>query len=157
MSERRSDHQILSWTDYRGREQERTFRMTLDVRDFLGTPGYSLLLMAANTDLGVPDIQMFLDSVAEETPGVARSASWLQKRRWLFQQPGTKNPKGVRADADGLQEQAYAIMREHPRLSLHKLRELLTERGITRSREWIRKNRVTAQTAAPQQQQCRHR
>lgn len=34
-------------------------------------------------------------------------------------------------------------MAAHPALSLGKLTQLLTERGIRRSREWVRRNRVS--------------
>lgn len=146
MSERKSDHEVLSWTDYRGKEQKRTVRMTLDVRDFLGTPGYSLLVVAANTGLAVSDLVDYLDLVSGSTPGVARTPNWIQKRRWLFQKPGTTNPQGGRANQDGKQERALTIIQMHPNLSLHLLRKLLLDHGITRSKEWIRRHRVATPT-----------
>ena len=49
----------MSWTDWRGKEQVREFNQIIDIRDFLGSPGYSMLLVAANTDQSAPDIEAF--------------------------------------------------------------------------------------------------
>ncbi len=137
-----SDTIKLEWTDWRGKPQAREVKQTLDVRDFIGTPGYALLVVAANTHLSVADILYFVES-----RGVGRSRNWIQKRRWLFQLPGTKNPI-ARPDGDGRHDEAIKIMAANPTLSLRNLALLLKEHGITRGREWLRQNRVTAIGAA---------
>ena len=121
----------------------------IDVREYLGTPGYSMLVVAANTNLSVAAIEDLLLDVAEEHPLVARSRSWIQRRRWLFQQPDTSNFKPTKADQDGRQKQALQIMSLNPKLSACGLSRLLKERGIVRSREWVRKHRCALTTTAP--------
>lgn len=131
----------LHFTDGRGNAVTREIRHTLDIRDFLGTPGYSMLVVAANTHLSIENIEMFLALKAEELPGVARSRSWIQRRRWLFQKPGTDNTKTREANGDGRQAHALAIMAEHRRESVRAVVKLLARAGIIRSREWVRKHR----------------
>lgn len=128
----------IQWTDYRDVKHTREINQVIDVRDFLGTPGYSLLLVAANTDLSISDIELFLRFRAHEYPSVKRSPSWIQRRRWLFRQPGQTTQL---SDRDGNQARAFKIMSEHPNLSIRDLQELLKENGIKRSREWVRINR----------------
>jgi hypothetical protein len=125
----------MFWKDWRGNKITRNVNQVLDVRDFAGTPGYALLLIAANTNLSVSDIDRFLT-----TEGVERSRNWIQRRRWLFQQPGTANPTSP-ANADGKEERAAKIMRLNPRLSIRDLVKLLKENGVVRSREWVRMHR----------------
>ena len=136
-----SDEIELYFEDGRGNRVTRKVKQVIDVRDFIGTPGYSLLVAAANTELSVPDIQRFLDVQARETPGVARGLNWIRRRRWLFQQPGTENKSGLRENADGKDNRAIAIMRLHARQSAHGLSLLLKEHGIARSRDWCRLHR----------------
>lgn len=131
----------LSFTDGRGNEITREIRHTLDIRDFLGTPAYSSLVVAANTHLSVANIELFLDVQAEKYPCVARSRSWIQRRRWTFQKPGTNNTKGREADGDGKQSIALKLMAQHPKASALDLVKLLDANGIRRSREWVRKHR----------------
>ena len=130
-----ADKGTLSWTDWRGKEQTRPINWTLDIRDHLGEPGFALLAIAANTHLSVGDLLDLL-----EDKGVERSRSWVARRRWLFQQPGTVNPTSP-ANRDGKDAWAVKIMREHTKLSVRDLAELLEEKGITRSREWVRRHR----------------
>jgi len=125
----------LTWTDWRGRECERHVNDTLEIREFKGTPGYALLVMAANTHLSVSDLYRLLDS-----DGVERGEMWIRRRRWLFQQPGTVNSNS-NANRDGKDEKAYAIMREHPTDSLRFVVRVLKEHGITRSKDWVRTHR----------------
>jgi len=142
----RSNKSTMRWTNWRGKKETRAINHVIDIRDFRGTPGYSMLVVAANTNLSVRDIECFLDMEARdrELPLVKRPSSWIQRRRWLFQQPGTDNYKNPPSDPDGKHASACAIMAANPTLSLRDLSRLLAERGITRSREWIRKHRGDA-------------
>ncbi len=134
----------MSWTDWRGKEQIREFNQIIDVRDFLGTPGYSMLLVAANTDKAAPDIELFLDMVSrksEETQWVGRPLSWIKRRRWMFQKPGADNRKFAPSDMDGKQRRAVTLMSGNPKLSVRALQRLLKQNGIDRSPEWVRQHR----------------
>ncbi len=128
-----------SWTDGRGHKVTREVALSIDVERFRGTPGYALLVVAANTNLSVGDIERYL---TEGVGGLdARSKSWIQRRRWLFQQPDTDNSKGRTPNGDGQAARAVKIMHEHPNLSVRGLVRLLKEHGIKREREWVRKHR----------------
>ena len=132
----------MSWTDWRGKEHVREVNQLIDVRDFLGTPGYSMLLVAANTHLSAPDLKLFLEAVSQEsedTKWVNRTLTWIKKRRWMFQKPGTVNTN--RCDVDGKQARAVCLMNANPKLSNRALERLLNENGIIRSRDWIRQHR----------------
>ena len=134
----------MSWTDWRGKEHVREINQLIDVRDFLGTPGYSMLVVAANTHLSAPDIELFLNRVSresEETQWVGRPLSWIKRRRWMFQKPGTDNTKRPASNLDGKQERAASLMGEHPKLSFRALSRLLKQHGIVRSPEWVRQHR----------------
>ena len=132
----------MTWEGLSGRTVSREVNQIIDIRDFIGTPGYSLLLVAANTHLSIADLAwiLFMQSLALKKPRIERSRTWCQKRRWLFQQPGTVN-RISRSDRDGKGERAVKIMGEHPRLSVRDLQALLKQSGITRSREWVRQHR----------------
>lgn len=143
MTEQRSNKTTMYWTSWRGKEERRPINHVIDIRDLRGTPGYSMLVVAANTNLSVWDIKRFLDIEARELPLVERSTSWIQRRRWLFQPPGADNYKN-RSDPDGKHAEACAIMAENRTLSLRGLSRLLAERGISRSRDWVRKHRGDA-------------
>lgn len=134
----------ISWTNCRGKEEVRTINHVIDIRDFRGTPGYSMLVVAANTNLSISDIKKFLHVEARDLPLVERSWGWIQRRRWLFQPPGTDNYKNPPSDPDGRHAEACAIMAANPTLSTRDLSLLLKERGIKRSREWCRKHRGDA-------------
>lgn len=140
MSAERPDKLTMSWTDYRGKKNTRAVNQIIDVRDFIGTPGYSLLIVAANTHLSISDIVRFLTIQAREYPAVQRSLSWIQRRRWLFQKPDADNTY----DRDGNEARALTIMADYPTWSLRDIRTLLKDNGITRSHEWVRKNRYKA-------------
>ena len=134
----------MCWTDWRGKHQSRDVNQLIDIREFLGTPGYSILVVAANKHLSAPDIQAFLGMVSresEETKWVNRPQTWIKQRRWTFQKPGTDNTKRPTSDPDGKQNQAVRLMNSNPHLSTRALVALLKERGILRSREWVRKHR----------------
>jgi hypothetical protein len=131
----------MFWTDGRNNPREREVNQLIDARDYLGTPGYSLLLVAANTHLSVADIEMWLQVQSRTTPFVGRSLSWIQRHRWLFQQPNTDNTKNPEPNLDGKAAKAIEVMRANPKLSLRDLAVLLNSHGIKRGREWIRRHR----------------
>ncbi len=132
------DKITMTWTDGRGREVTRELNQVIDVRDFVGTPGYAMLLVAANTALSVSDLLRFF-----WLSDVGRSRSWISRRRWMFQQPGTTNAV-AKPNKDGYEVRAVTIMGENPALSVRQLVHLLKEHGITRGREWVRMHRCDA-------------
>jgi hypothetical protein len=144
MAENRPDKTTMCWTDWRGKKQTREINHVIDIREFRGTPGYSMLVVAANTNLSAFDIQSFLILQARELPLVERTLSWIKRRRWLFQQPGTDNRKSPASDQDGKYARAVRIMAEHPTSSVRGLSRLLKTYGIKRSPEWCRKHRGDA-------------
>jgi hypothetical protein len=125
----------MSWEDGRGHEVTRAVNQVIDVRDFVGTPGYALLIVAANTNLSGGEIDRYLKRIA-----IGRSRNWIQKRRWLFQPPGTSNPTSP-VNVDGKDARAREIMRMFPELSVRDLAAVLKENGVVRSREWVRIHR----------------
>jgi hypothetical protein len=130
-----SDKVTMWWTNWGGDKITREVNQVIDVRDYLGTPGYALLILAANVNtLSAPEVARYLQHA-----GVGRSLTYLKKRRWLFQPPDTNNLG--RADRDRNEVRAIEIMREHPELSLRDLTVLLKKHGIKRCREWVRKHR----------------
>jgi hypothetical protein len=131
-----------TWTltlepDRYGREQTRTVNLTIDIRDFKDSAGFPYLLMAANPGLSVRDIQEVLLSVSDK---LERPVGWISRRRWLFFGTGKSGPK---RNADGNDEKAQRIMEENPRMSSRQLVSMLWENGVRRSREWVRKHRVS--------------
>jgi len=128
----------LGEPDRYGREQARTVNLTIDIRDFKDKAGFAYLLMAANPHLSVRDTQAVLAAVGEQHE---RPVGWISRRRWLFHGKGTV---GAKRNADGKDEKARRIMEENPRLSSRQMAYLLRENGIRRSREWVRRNRVSA-------------
>jgi hypothetical protein len=130
-----------TWTltlepDRYGREQVRTVNLTIDIRDFKDKAVFPWLLMAANPHLSMRDIQAVLANVGEQHE---RPLGWLSRRRWMIHGKGTR---GARANADGQDERARAIMAENPKLSNRQTAWLLRENGISRGPEWVRQNRV---------------
>jgi hypothetical protein len=128
----------LGEPDRYGREQARTVNLTIDIRDFKDKAGFAYLLMAANPHLSVRDTQAVLAAVGEQHE---RPVGWISRRRWLFHGKGMV---GAKRNADGKDEKARRIMEENPRLSSRQMAYLLRENGIRRSREWVRRNRVSA-------------
>jgi hypothetical protein len=128
----------MTFVDGHGKEVTREVHETLDIRKFQGMPGYALLVIAANPHLSCFNIWRWL-----RANGVGRTQSWIARRRWLFQDP---SPPGAKRDPDGQNNRAFTIMTANPRLSVRDLTKLLAERGISRSREWVRQNRVVATT-----------
>jgi hypothetical protein len=126
---------VMRWTDGRGRECVREVNQVLDIREFKGTPGYALLVCAANGHLSIAEILMFLYS-----QGVERGENWVRRRRWLFQPPGTVN-RNTAANTDGKDERAIEVIREYPSASLRYVVQILKERGIKRGKDWVREQR----------------
>jgi hypothetical protein len=125
----------LDEPDRYGREVVRTVNLTIDIRDFRDKAGFPYLLMAANPHLSVRNIQEVLANVDER---LERPVGWISRRRWLFHGEGKA---GGKPNADGLDEKAYAIMADNPRMSNRQIAYLLRQNGIPRSREWVRKHR----------------
>ncbi len=140
MSER-PDTTVMTFTDGYGRKVERTIKHTLDTRDYLGTPGYPWLLLAANQDLSVSDLVRFLDMEAEKTPGVARTPTWVHVRRRLFRPSAIKAGQRPLHDPDRRHVQAIRIMANNPTLSARALVKLLQEHGIKRGKDWVWQHR----------------
>jgi len=138
----------MSFTDLRGKRQNRTINHVVDIRDFCETAAYPWLAIAANRDLSVGDIEMFLTLMAEDFPKVARSRSWIQRRRWTCQPPGTVNPT-YRPNSDGQDGRALKIIAANPKLSLRRLVVLLGERGIDRKKDWVRRCRGVSVWSPP--------
>lgn len=132
-----SDTSTMVYWDGRDREVAREVRHTLDARDFLGTAVYPWLVIAANQHLSAPELELFLTRQSHATPGTARSLSWIKRRRWMAQPPGTSNV----GNRDWNHARALQIMAENPKLSVRGLVLVLKDRGITRSREWVRRHR----------------
>jgi hypothetical protein len=130
-----TDNGKMTWENGHGKEETRPINYVVDIREHLGEPGYALMAIAANTHLSVSDLHRFL-----EYNGVGRSLNWIQKRRWLFQPPGTANGTSP-GNADGKDARAREIMRMFPNLSVRDLAAVLKENGVVRSREWVRIHR----------------
>ena len=139
MSERR-DSDMLTFENYSGRMVRREVKQTLDVRDYLGMPGYPWLVIAANPHLSLFDLVMYLYHQNKTTPGVERPKSWIHRRRWLFRPPTDRAQYPVH-DPDRQHARALRVMAEHPTLSVRNLTKLLQEHGIVRGREWVRQHR----------------
>jgi len=125
----------MSFTNGRGKLVTREVNWTVDLKSHEDDPGFALLVIAANGHLSVADLRRLL-----KTECIERSTGWIQRRRWLFQEPGTANSPG-KPNADGKDEAATEIMLENLKLSLRQLVRLLAEKGINRSRDWVRRNR----------------
>ena len=127
----------MKW-DWGNGPQERPINLTLDIRDFEGTAGYAWVFLAANPHLSAADIWRWL---LMKGNGMARSESWIQRRRWLFLPRGTINSRS-KPNRDGKDEKAITLMAEHTRLSLRDVVRLLAQHGIKRGKDWVRKHRV---------------
>jgi hypothetical protein len=80
----------------------------------------------------------------ESEPFTVRSDR--QGRLHMVAKPGEKvtlstKPTGPKADKDGMQDAALALLKANPKLSNEKISELLKESGIQRSKDWVRKKR----------------
>ena len=134
MSER-PNKETMRWKDWRGKDVVREVNQVIDIRDYLDTPGYPLLVLAANTHLSIGDIDEWITM-----RGFERGRSWMYKRRRLFQTFDALNSCS-KPNQDGRDEQARAIMRANSTCSLRFLVRILKERGIQRGKDWVRLNR----------------
>ncbi|SPE27149.1 hypothetical protein SBA5_580028 [Candidatus Sulfotelmatomonas gaucii] len=132
-----SDKLVMTRTHWSGKEIRCDIHQIIDIRDFKGTAGYALLVCAANGHLSIFNIREFL-----KLQGVERGESWIRRRRWLFQPPGTVNSNS-NANQDGKDEQARAIMREYHKASLRYVVRVLKEHGIHRGKDWVRTHRCS--------------
>lgn len=126
----------LTWKNWRGKEESRVINYTLDIRENVQAPGWALLAVAANTHLSVSEMLRLLLDLG----GVERSRSWLQRRRWLFQLPGTVNDPH-QTNKDGNNDRAILLMADNSTLSVRQLVWVLAKHGIKRGREWVRCHR----------------
>ena len=133
-----SDSEMFRFRDGRGQEVTRDVNLTLDIRDFEDKPGYPWLFLAANAHLSYDVMLRYLESKGAR---LERTKGWLQRRRWMFEPANAVNGPGVKANADGKEARAIAMVRANATLSAAKLSRLLAESGIRRSREWVRRNR----------------
>jgi hypothetical protein len=128
----------MRWTDGRGKEQTREINLVIHVQDFIETPGYPLLVLAANTHLSITDYLAWL-----ELKGFERGRSWATRRRGLFQRPGGDS-RFMRPSPDGKDARAKEIMAQLPTASLRYLSRVLKANGIERGKDWCRFNRAAA-------------
>ena len=132
------DTVTMTYVGGRCRIVERSVNMAVDARTLIGTAGYPWAILAANPHLSTAEIELHL---ADAFEGAYRPPSWLQRKRWMFRPAGTKTSRGPRADIDGKAEQAVAILRLHPGVSIRALVELLAADGIKRGRDWVMRHR----------------
>jgi hypothetical protein len=125
----------LNFTNGRGKKVTREINYTLDTRSHAGEPGWAWLAIAANPHLSIADLVRLL-----ELEGIERSRSWIQRRRWLFQDSDKINSRGY-PNADGKDDSAIAIIRANPRMSARQLVRLLGESHISRSHDWVWRHR----------------
>ena len=136
------DKRTMLFEDGHGKQVSRDVHMTLNAADFRGTPIYPWLVVAANPHLSASDIWLFLMLEAQAgLTGVGRSLSWIRRKRWMSQLPGTVNARGRKPNEDGKDETALAMMQAHPDVSARALVRLLAENGISRGKDWVWRNR----------------
>ncbi len=94
LMELRPATETMTLTDGRGNTVHREVKLTLDVRDYEGTAGFPWVLVAANRHLSQEDITLYLERKAVQTPGVARTRSWVQRRAWMFRPRDSAERRG---------------------------------------------------------------
>jgi hypothetical protein len=129
---------ILDDPDRYGREQVRTVKLAIDdIRNFKDKAVFPWLLMAANPDMSLRDIQAVLSNLGPEHE---RPLGWLSRRRWMIH---GKGKRGAKPNADGQDGRARHVMAANPNRSTRQLVWLLREEyGIRRGAEWVRENRT---------------
>jgi hypothetical protein len=130
--------ETLEFRDGAGRAASRVVNQIIDIRKFTHYAVYPWLLMAANPHLSAPDLSTI---TADQDHGeVFRPARWLNKRRWMCGE--TRHMGGTRPNADGRDSKAFQMLADNRGLSLRDTVRLLKKNGVSRSREWVRLNRV---------------
>jgi hypothetical protein len=131
---------MATWTlqiERRGKMVDRTVNLSIDIRDFVGKAGFAWLLMAANPQLSVREIQEVLANVGAEHE---RPIGWISRRRWMFH--GTGKP-GYQVDPQQAAD-AQTIMDANPTASNRQLAAMFRAAGLSFSRDYARKHRVGA-------------
>jgi hypothetical protein len=115
-----------------------TYRLDINAADFKGRAGMPWLIMAANTNLSINDLQSLMAAY-----GYIRTRSWISRRRWIFFDPEyVRNMGGGVSDKDGQQARAYQIMDANRNVSARMLVRILKDHGIKRGTDWVLKHRV---------------
>jgi hypothetical protein len=136
----------LAISDWCGRSRgTRRVNHVLNTEDFKDkdSGGYVWLIIAANPHLSASEIQKWLEKTDER---YWRSVSWIKRHRWLFH--GKRHTGGPSLNFDGLDERAFQIMQDNPKLSSRKLAHLLHANGVPRGAEWVRTHRVRPELPA---------
>lgn len=129
---------VLEFEGASGKRLTRPISYVIDIRDYKGRPGYPWLVIAANPQLSVYALWVWLLSEGGKNE---RGESWIKRRRWLFRDTEEVNCAGGQANADGRDERAVKIMRENPTMSARSLVRLLRENGIRRGKDWVLKHK----------------
>jgi hypothetical protein len=131
------DINVIDFHTRGGKVITKTVRCTLDIRDFEHRAGFSWLLLAANPHLSLSEIREALLTAGNQH---RRSKSWIARRRWLF--TGTDGTVGAPKNRDGRDDQVFAFIADHPKMSSKQIAGFLRTKGISRSASWIRQHRV---------------
>ncbi|MGO9937181.1 MAG: hypothetical protein ACLPH3_05875 [Terracidiphilus sp.] len=122
-------------TERYGTTENRTVNLFIDIRDFKDKAGFAWLLMAANPQLSVRELQEVLSNVGAEHE---RPVGWLSRRRWMFHGKGSAGRKTDVAKA----QKARRIMDANPNASARQLAAMFRHAGLGLSREYARRHRV---------------
>jgi len=124
----------LKATDSHGRYVTKTVNIRVDISGFKDCAIFPYLVMAANPHLSTRDLQDVVSSFGDHQ---WRSETWIKTRRWMC----SVDPTPLQPSADGLDEHARRIMRNHARLSSKKMAALLKSEGILRTPHWVYRSR----------------
>ena len=105
-----------------------------DIAVFKDKPGFPYLLMAANPEMALSDVE---DVLRHFGNGQERSRTWLRRRSWLFRDRG-------RTVLSALLQQARPLMERHPNASAVELAWRLRKVGIAVTAAWVKRHRVTS-------------
>jgi hypothetical protein len=113
--------------------------LVADARDVVGLAGFPWIVLAANPHLSNDKIYWFLATCGID--GVERSASWIQRHRFMFRRASQHphNTAGRSRDRD--HARAVEIMKDHRTISARQMVHVLKARGIKRSKDWVLRNR----------------
>jgi hypothetical protein len=143
MAETKPNTATLWWME-RGERVTVDVNLIADAQSFEGMAGYPWIIMAANPQLSNELIRRYLR--ASGFRGAERTASWIQRNRWMFRNVQPGNPKGAKANQDGNYARALRVMGEYPTASARQLVHRLIEHGIKRSRQWVLEHRCDVLT-----------